>query len=149
MSMSTIRDLMYEPVVKEAALKVAAAILTDLDTGMILWCSSLTEAMFGYRREELQGRYVDDLVPDESRERHRLYRERFAREPHTRPMGHGLALFGRRKDGTTFPVQVALSVTELLGHPVVVAFVVDVSGVIRLAAELAAAGPSAALEAKS
>ncbi|MEX2468015.1 MAG: PAS domain S-box protein [Gemmatimonadota bacterium] len=66
-------------------------------------------ALFGWSREELLGRPVEVLVPDSLGDRHRGHRGDFMEHPRDRPMGAGLDLRGRRKDGTTFPVEISLS----------------------------------------
>jgi PAS domain S-box-containing protein len=65
--------------------------------------------MFGYRREELLGQPIEILVPDEARTIHAGHRALYWNHPVTRPMGSGLALYGRREDGSTFPVEISLS----------------------------------------
>ena len=65
--------------------------------------------LFGWAREELVGRSVDQLVPETLRDRHRSHRGGFMAHPRDRPMGMGLDLQGRRKDGSTFPVEISLS----------------------------------------
>lgn len=70
------------------------------------------EAMFGYSRGELVGQKVEALVPDAVREEHRGHRRSFMTDPKLRPMGHGLELHGRRKDGTELDVEVSLSPIE-------------------------------------
>src|SRR5271165_5534590 len=67
------------------------------------------ERMFGYSRAELIGLSVDVLVPERFRNVHSAFRKTFAAAPQTRPMGAGRDLFGRRKDGTEFPVEIALN----------------------------------------
>ncbi len=67
------------------------------------------QRMFGYSREELLGKPIEILVPDRFRDGHVKHRERYFAEPRTRPMGAGLELSGRRKDGTEFPVEISLS----------------------------------------
>ena len=77
--------------------------------GKILLINSLTERLFGYTREELIGASVEMLVPERFRDRHPLYRGVYFGDPRTRPMGAGMELYGRRKDGSEFPVEISLS----------------------------------------
>jgi hypothetical protein len=65
--------------------------------------------MFGYTRNELLGSPVDLLVPERFRDRHPAHRTGYAREPRVRSMGEGRELYGLRKDGTEFPVEISLS----------------------------------------
>jgi PAS domain S-box-containing protein len=80
--------------------------------GRILLVNGQTERLFGYLREELLGQPVELLVPERYRQRHPMHRQQYASDPHVRPMGAGLDLFGRRKDGTEFPVEISLSPLE-------------------------------------
>ncbi len=77
--------------------------------GRILTLNVVMEKMFGYRREELLGQPVEVLVPHGTRMSHAGNRAQYWSHPVTRPMGTGLALYGRRKDGSTFPVEISLS----------------------------------------
>src|SRR5580704_8332168 len=85
-----------------------AIIEADQD-GRILTLNAATEASFGYSRDELLGQPVEVLVPDHVRGSHAGRRAEFRAHPVTRPMGIGLELLGRRKDGSTFPVEISLS----------------------------------------
>jgi protein-histidine pros-kinase len=85
-----------------------AKVIVD-STGTIVLVNSQTERLFGYRREELIGQPVEVLVPERFRGRHAGYRQGYVAEPHVRPMGAGLELAARRKDGSEFPVEISLS----------------------------------------
>jgi len=78
-------------------------------TGEIRLVNSRTEAVFGYSREELIGQPVEMLVPDGLRPTHVGHRDRYFEAPRTRPMGAGLDLAARRKDGSQFPCEISLS----------------------------------------
>src|SRR5947208_9202500 len=80
--------------------------------GRIVRVNSQAESMFGYRREELLGQPVELLAPERFRSAHTSHREQYHAGPRMRPMGAGLALYGRRKDGTEFPVDIMLSPIE-------------------------------------
>jgi PAS domain S-box-containing protein len=77
--------------------------------GQIALVNSRTEAVFGYGRDELIGQPVEMLVPSAVRDGHVGHRDRYFEAPRTRPMGEGLDLLGRRKDGTEFPCEISLS----------------------------------------
>ena len=77
--------------------------------GRILFVNLQTESMFGYTRSELIGQPMDLLIPERFRGGHQHHVARFISHPLTRPMGSGLALFGRKKDGTNFAIEVSLS----------------------------------------
>jgi len=85
-----------------------AMVIVDA-SGTISLVNAQTEKLFGYKREELLGRPVEDLMPDRFRGNHQGHRDQFAKAPRLRMMGSGMELFGRRKDGTEFPVEISLS----------------------------------------
>jgi protein-histidine pros-kinase len=88
-----------------------AMVIVDRD-GEIVLINTQAERLFGYRREDLVGKRVEVLVPERYRAKHPLYRQTFFTDPHTRAMGAGLNLFGLRRDGTEFPVEISLSPLE-------------------------------------
>lgn len=79
------------------------------ESGRIMLVNRQTEELFGYDRADLLGRSVDELLPERLRQPHRAHRTRYRAEPRTRSMGAGMALFGRRADGSEFPVEISLS----------------------------------------
>jgi PAS domain S-box-containing protein len=88
------------------------AIVIVNQNGKIQLVNAQTEKLFGYTRGELIGRPVEDLVPERFHGRHSGHREAYAQSPQPRAMGAGLDLYGRRKDGTEFPVEISLSPLE-------------------------------------
>lgn len=99
-----------------------AVLLTDT-AGRIVDLNRSTEEMFGFTRTELLGKPVEVLIPQRFRGTHPAHRSSYVAESRTRPMGAGLQLYGQRKDGTEFPVDIMLA----LVHGTVVSVIRDVS----------------------
>jgi PAS domain S-box-containing protein len=85
-----------------------AVVVVD-EAGRIALVNLQTERMFGYAREELLGREVEVLIPERARAAHIGHRVGFTGSPKVRPMGSGLQLYGRKHDGTEFPIEISLS----------------------------------------
>jgi PAS domain S-box-containing protein len=96
-----------------------------VDTGRIVLVNSQAEALFGYRRHELLGQPVELLVPESDRANHALVRPAYEQDP--RPMRPGLDFYGRRKDGTVFPLEISLSPLEAEGRRLVTANIRDIT----------------------
>lgn len=78
-------------------------------SGRVVLANAQAEKLFGWPPGALAGTEVEALLPEPLREAHRAHRAAYARAPRVRPMGAGLALEGRRADGSTFPVEISLS----------------------------------------
>ncbi len=90
------------------ALMPYASVVVD-QQGRITMANSLVENLLGYGPNELLGRPVETLVPERFRDQHLQHRAGYAADPRLRPMGAGLELYGRRRDGSEFPAEIALS----------------------------------------
>jgi two-component system, sensor histidine kinase PdtaS len=95
--------------------------------GRIEMVNTQAERVFGYSRIELLGQTVEMLVPERFRGRHPALRGVFFGEPRSRPMGAGRDLFGLRKDGSEFPVEIGLNPIETEEGAMVLSAVVDIS----------------------
>ena len=95
--------------------------------GEIVLVNTQTESLFGYERGELLGWRVEMLVPERYKTKHASQRIRYLEDPRTRPMGAGLELFGRRRDGSEFPSEISLSSIETADGLLSVAAIRDVS----------------------
>jgi len=97
------------------------------DKGRIEMTNPALERMFGYEHDELFGKPMETLLPEEERERHERHRAGYARAPEARPMGVGRDLHGLRKDGSVVPVEISLSSFMEDGRRYVDAVVADIS----------------------
>src|SRR5690348_5272009 len=107
-----------------------AIVLSDKN-GKITELNGQVEKFFGYSRGELIGQPVEILVPERFRQSHPQRRAEYSEKSRTRPMGAGLELFGRRKDGSEFPADIMLSPVELVGGKMVLSVIRDISEKIR------------------
>jgi len=109
-------------------LEAAPDAIFEVDSeGHIVLLNAAAEKMFGYSREALLNQPIEILVPDSLRVRHLQYRQQYGSDPVTRPMGSGLDLQARRKDGTTFPVEISLSPVKSEGGLRITAIVRNIS----------------------
>jgi PAS domain S-box-containing protein len=111
------------------------AILAVDASGRVVLVNAQAECLFGYRRSELVGQPVEVLVPHGVRELHVAHRMRFIADPRPRPMGTGLQLAARRKDGSEFPVEISLSALAVEQGLLVSASVRDITDRIEAQAE--------------
>lgn len=101
-------------------------IMVDKD-GVIVLVNAQVENLFGYNRDELLGKKIEELVPKRFREAHPGHRGGYFANPQVRAMGHGRDLYGLRKDGGEIPVEIALNPITTESGQFVLASVVDIS----------------------
>jgi PAS domain S-box-containing protein len=110
-----------------AADSLPTAMVAVNEAGQIVLVNAQTERIFGYPRAELLGQEVELLLPVSFRDKHRGLRETFFARPMARAMGAGRDLFGRRKDGSEFPVEIGLTPIEAEDGPLVLSAIVDIT----------------------
>lgn len=132
------RGTVPEGEVKFRALMESAsqAIIAINHKGLIEVVNNKAEELFGYVRDELIGHSIEMLLPEALRGRHAGHRKDYFSRPRARPMGIGLDLSGKRKNGQEFPIEISLNYVEVGGHPLAISFVTDISERIRLEQQL-------------
>ncbi|MBM4252898.1 MAG: PAS domain S-box protein [Deltaproteobacteria bacterium] len=110
-------------------------LVCDAD-GRIMLASKQCTDLLGYEVSELVGASIDMLVPESGRPKHAELRSSYMKLPRPRPMGAGLNLSARRKNGSSVPVEISLSGTEVDGSKCVIAIIRDVSDRRRLEIDL-------------
>ncbi|MFY9655374.1 MAG: PAS domain S-box protein [Methylocystis sp.] len=141
------RELQRNKFLLEAIIKTSPnGILLIDDEGRIKMTNAAADQMFGYAPSELFGHMLETLVPEGQREAHVRHRRHFLQNPATRRMDQKSALAGRRRDGSTFPVDVALASFTVSGEQFAQATIADVTE--RQQAESALRDLNATLERK-
>jgi len=112
------------------------AIVAVDHSGTIVQINSQTQELFGYDRDQLIGQKIEMLVPDRYRRQHQHHRKNFAEVPKTRRMGADLDLYGRRRNGSEFPVEISLSPVSTEQGTFVLSAIRDISDRKRIAEEL-------------
>lgn len=103
------------------------AILIVNQDGNIVRANKQAERLFGYSRNELNNALHDILLPERFRGKHMEHRRKYMTDPHIRPMGTGLELYGKKKAGIEFPVDIALGPMKIAGELYVITVIRDVS----------------------
>ena len=140
MAMSAIRDISERKQAEQrfrSLLESApdAMVIVDRE-GRVAIVNGQAERLFGYARSELLGQPIEILVPTRDQAAHPQHRARFFADAKFRPMGAGLALQGRRRDGSEFPVEISLSPLETSEGTLVSASIRDITERRRVEAAL-------------
>src|SRR6185312_6573417 len=105
----------------------AESLLIVNKIGVIQLVNHRTNDMFGYEGKELIGKPMEVLLPEKYRKNHVHHREDYTKHPRRRSMGMGMELWGMRKDGTNFPVEVSLNHFEANGNLYVMGLITDIT----------------------
>jgi PAS domain S-box-containing protein len=129
----TVAETLLAPSVLEA---IPDALVAVNPQGVIIQVNSQTESLFAYTRDELIGQKIEMLVPERQRAGHGQHRADYHQKPKIRRMGSGLDLYGRRRDGTEFPVEISLSPIGIGDTMIVLSAIRDISDRKRIEEEL-------------
>ncbi len=136
--------LSISPELARSALDAAPDAMIIIDsTGIIRYANKQVSALFGFSHDNIVGKEVEQLMPERYRGRHLAHRDSYIRNVRLRPMGQGLELFGRRRDGSEFPVEISLSPIVDGERTLTAAAIRDVTDRKRVEAELIVARESA------
>ena len=102
-------------------------ILVTNEKSEIINANPSAEKLFGFEKDELIGQKIEVLIPKRYTEKHVSQRDNFQQNPHARSMGAGMELFGAKKDGSEFPVEISLSPYSNELGKFVVAFIIDIT----------------------
>ena len=128
-----VAETLLSPSILEA---IPDAVVAVNRQGVIIQVNSQTEALFSYTRDELIGQKIEILVPERQRSEHDRHREQFHAKPKIRRMGSGLDLYGRRRDGSEFPVEISLSPIVIADGTIVLSVIRDISDRKRIEEDL-------------
>jgi len=132
------------PELARSALDAAPDAMIIIDaSGSILFCNRQVSVLFGYEHDQIIGLSIEQLMPERFRVRHLTHRNSYISTLRVRPMGAGLDLFARRRDGSEFPVEISLSPIQDGDRVLVAAAIRDSTERVRARAELVAARETA------
>jgi len=132
-SQKAVPETLLSPSILEAIPDAVAAVNRQ---GIIIQVNSQAETLFAYTRGELIGQSIEILVPERQRGDHHRHREEFHARNKIRRMGSGLDLYGRRRDGSEFPVEISLSPVSIGEETVVLSVIRDISDRRRIEEDL-------------
>ncbi len=128
MSESNIKEIIKEKQRFEALFNYATiGIVITNQKGNIVLVNRHAETLFGFSKEELEGNAVEMLIPSEFKHKHETNRANYAVHPEVRSMGAGRDLFGQKKSGEKFPIEISLSYFNTEDGLFVIAFVIDIT----------------------
>jgi diguanylate cyclase (GGDEF)-like protein/PAS domain S-box-containing protein len=121
----------------EPVLDASPNVVIAIDAhGRIVYASPKVQEVFGWSPDELRGAPIERLVPSRFTERHAAHRAGYRLHPTPRPIGSGLELVARRRDGTEFPVEISLTPVRSRRGPLVFATVADITARTNLQEQL-------------
>lgn len=121
--MKSISNQQFQAIFEEAAI----GIIISNAQGQIISSNKFANKLFGYENQELIQRNISDLIPQHLREKHQGLQSNYIKEPKSRPMGAGIDLKARKKDGSLFSVEISLSNYQDQDQPFFIAFVSDIT----------------------
>ncbi|WP_258104295.1 PAS domain-containing sensor histidine kinase [Marinoscillum sp. MHG1-6] len=113
--------------INEVFLAASEGIIISDKKGRIISANPTAERMFGYNTGELENMLIEDLVPQSIRDHHHAHRSQYFHQPKPRPMGIGMDLFGQKRDGNVFPIEISLSHFIQDNQPFVASFINDIT----------------------
>ncbi len=125
-------DLLFKAMFENATEGI---IISNLK-GEIELANKAALAQFHYEKHELEGKSIDVLVPDEFRNKHTHHRESFNNKPTNRSMGINLDLFGKRKNGDLFPLEISLTNIKIENEVKIISFIIDITIRKKIEAEV-------------
>jgi PAS domain S-box-containing protein len=108
-------------------LYATEGILVVNEVGNIISINPSAERLFGYEKNELIGKKIEVLVPGRFSSKHHHHRDKYNENPHPRSMGLGMELYGLKKDGNEFPVEISLSPYTSTEGKFTIGFIVDIT----------------------
>jgi PAS domain S-box-containing protein len=122
-----VQQFQSEPTFQALLHAAPDAIVIVDQTGQIVVANQKVEVLFGYQQDDLIGQPVELLLPSRFQIQHQEHRSGYSVDPHARPMGAGMDLAARRKDGSEFPVEVSLSPLQTADGLLITSVIRDIS----------------------
>lgn len=113
--------------IKNLLESIAEGVVIINNQGRIILINPRMSQLTGYTKTEVMGQYLDIFIPDPFHKMHKKYVQGFIREPKIRPMGIGLELTAKRKDQSSFPVEISISFITVETGTLGIGFITDIS----------------------